>query len=248
MRDPFNQGRRGWDDARRAFKEHLREQMRGMQEHGGPFGPPHPPEPPEPPFPGEARGFGPGFFGPGFGGPGGFGPGFGFGPGRGRGRGRGQRHSSPGRARRGNVRAAVLMLLAERPMHGYEMIQEITQRSGGWWRPSPGSVYPTLQMLEDAGLVRASEQDGRRTYELTDEGRAEAEEAAGASSGQGGQRGQGPFGGPETEGRAAIRYAVMQLHMAARQVAMSGTPDQIDRAAAALRQARQALYHILAED
>lgn len=152
------------------------------------------------------------------------------------------------RMRRGDVRGEVLSALLDGPAHGYEVIRRLEEKSGGMWRPSPGSVYPTLQMLEDAGLVRASEQDGRRTYELTDEGRAEAEEAAGASSGQGGQRGQGPFGGPETEGRAAIRYAVMQLHMAARQVAMSGTPDQIDRAAAALRQARQALYHILAED
>ncbi|HYS34200.1 MAG TPA: PadR family transcriptional regulator, partial [Pseudonocardiaceae bacterium] len=133
MQDPFNQrGRRhGSRESRRAHPEH-------MHMRGGPFGPPDGPDfPPTPP------GFGPGFGGPG--GRGGFGPGFpfGFGGPRGRGRGRGHRQG-PGRARRGNVRSAVLILLAERPMHGYEMIQEISERSGGWWRPSPGSVYPTL--------------------------------------------------------------------------------------------------------
>ncbi|NED64733.1 helix-turn-helix transcriptional regulator, partial [Streptomyces sp. SID10244] len=88
--------------------------------------------------------FGPG--GPGGGGPG-FGPGFGHGPWGGRGRG-----GPRGRARRGDVRASILALLKERPMHGYEMIQEIAERSGGAWKPSPGSVYPTLQLLEDEGL------------------------------------------------------------------------------------------------
>ncbi|HTW98996.1 MAG TPA: PadR family transcriptional regulator, partial [Acidimicrobiales bacterium] len=71
-----------------------------------------------------------------------------------------------GRARRGNVRAALLALLAERPMHGYEMIQELDTRTGGAWRPSPGSIYPTLQMLEDEGLVTATEVDGRRTFTI----------------------------------------------------------------------------------
>ena len=149
------------------------------------------------------------------------------------------------RMRRGDVRGEVLSALLDGPAHGYEVIRRLEEKSGGMWRPSPGSVYPTLQLLEDAGLVRASEQEGRRTYELTDEGRAEAEQAASAGAGEGES---GPFGSPEMQGRGAIRYAVMQLHMAARQVAMSGSPDQVDRAAAALKQARQALYQILAED
>jgi DNA-binding PadR family transcriptional regulator len=148
------------------------------------------------------------------------------------------------RMRRGDVRGEILSALLEGPAHGYEVIRRLEEKSGGAWRPSPGSVYPTLQMLEDAGLVRATEREGRRTYELTDEGRAEAE----AGSGDARRGGRGPSGAEETEGRAAIRSAVMQLHLAARQVAMSGTPDQVDRAAAALRQARQALYLILAED
>jgi DNA-binding PadR family transcriptional regulator len=87
------------------------------------------------------------------------------------------------RVRRGNVRAAVLALLIEQPMHGYQMIQELSRRSGGHWSPSPGSIYPTLQMLEDEGLVtsRASE-DGKRLYDLTEAGRAEAARLSGAAS------------------------------------------------------------------
>ncbi len=81
-------------------------------------------------------------FGAGFGGPGGFGQP--FGPGR--------------RAARGDVRAAILVLLAEKPSHGYQIIQELERRSDGAWRASPGSVYPTLQQLEDEGLVRAARQ------------------------------------------------------------------------------------------
>src|ERR687893_3158314 len=76
------------------------------------------------------------------------------------------------RARRGDVRAAVLVLLAEEPRNGYQLMQEIEQRSDGVWRPSPGSVYPALQQLEDEGLVRIAEREGRKAYELTDEGRA----------------------------------------------------------------------------
>ena len=95
-----------------------------------------------------------------------------FGGGRGRGR---------GRRSRGNVRAAILALLAERPMHGYEMIQELETRTGGVWRPSPGSIYPTLQLLEEEGLIAGEDVDGRRRFALTDAGRPEAERHAGAT-------------------------------------------------------------------
>ncbi len=107
---------------------------------------------------GRADGFGPDF-GTGFGRHGGFGPGFGpamFGRGPKRGR--------------GDVRAAIIALLAEEPMHGYQIITEIAERSGGVWHPSPGSVYPTLQALEDQGLVTADQAAGRRVFSLTDEG------------------------------------------------------------------------------
>src|SRR4051794_38537649 len=122
--------------------------------------------------PGGGPGFGPGH-GPGFG-PG-HGPGFGpaglFGGAGGPGF-----HGRRGRrARRGDVRAALLLLLAEEPRNGYQLMQEIEQRSGGVWRPSPGSVYPALAQLEDEGLVRTEEREGRRVYALTDDGRAHVE-------------------------------------------------------------------------
>src|SRR6187455_1171809 len=84
----------------------------------------------------------------------------------GRGHGRG-RH----RVRRGDVRSAILALLDDRPMHGYEMITELEERTGGAWRPSAGSIYPTLQLLEDEGLVRAEDVEGKRVFSLTDAGR-----------------------------------------------------------------------------
>ena len=138
--------------ARREFREHLREHGTGGH---GPFGP------------GFQAGFG---FGPGRGG-------FGFDPAR-RLRLGGPRGRRGGgrRGKRGDVRAAILALLTDRPMHGYEMIQEIAERSGGLWRPSPGSVYPTLQLLVDEGLIVGTESEGsKRLFELTDDGRAAAE-------------------------------------------------------------------------
>src|SRR6476469_6636915 len=78
------------------------------------------------------------------------------------------------RARRGDVRAAILALLADRPMHGYEMIQELEERTRGAWSPSAGSIYPTLQLLEDEGLIEGTESDGKRRFALTDSGREQA--------------------------------------------------------------------------
>jgi DNA-binding PadR family transcriptional regulator len=83
------------------------------------------------------------------------------------------RHGRP-TVRRGDVRTAILAVLKDEPMHGYQVIRVLEERSGGHWRPSAGSIYPTLQQLEDEGLVRSEEVDGRRTYRLTDEGHAEA--------------------------------------------------------------------------
>src|ERR1700733_1796055 len=111
----------------------------------------------------EARGDFSGSFGPG---PFGFGRGGGFGGPRGRGR----------KARRGDIRTAALLLLAEEPRNGYQIMQEIEERSDGVWRPSPGSTYPALQQLEDEGLIRAQEQDGRKLFQLTDAGREHVKE------------------------------------------------------------------------
>src|SRR6201986_4857424 len=76
-----------------------------------------------------------------------------------------------GRKRRGDVRIALLLLLAEQARNGYQLMQIIEERSGGRWRPSPGSVYPALAQLEDEGLVRAVERDGTKLFEITDAGR-----------------------------------------------------------------------------
>ncbi|WP_328424595.1 PadR family transcriptional regulator [Micromonospora sp. NBC_00389] len=176
------------------------------------------------------RGFGfpPGPHGHGHGGPGG--------PWGGRGRGR-------GRGRRPNVRGTVLALLTERPMHGYEMIQEIDSRTGGAWRPSPGSIYPTLQLLEDEGVIVASTEEsggGRKRFAVTEAGQAEATEAA-----------QTPpwaeFAEDTVNSWHDIRDAGTQAMSALRQVMMNGTDDQRERAAKVLDETRRKLYAILAE-
>jgi DNA-binding PadR family transcriptional regulator len=170
-------------------------------------------------------------------GPGGFGgggPGFGPGPGRG-GRGR--------RARRGDIRAAALLLLAEEPRNGYGLMQVLEERSGGVWRPSPGSVYPALAQLEDEGLIRSVERDGRKTFELTDEGRAHVEEH------------RGHWGTPwETVAEGVpselheLRQAGQSLAVASMQVAQMGSKAQLAEAKRILEDARRGLYRLLAGD
>jgi DNA-binding PadR family transcriptional regulator len=153
-------------------------------------------------------------------------------------RGRGRGH---GRRGRGDVRAAILALLAERPMHGYEMIQELEARTGGVWRPSPGSVYPTLQLLEDEGLIAGEEGEGRRRFTLTDTGRAEAE-----------RQGQRAPWEEVTAGVAPaawnLRDAIAQTAQAAWSVGSAGSEAQQARALEVLNDARRRLYAILAED
>jgi len=158
----------------------------------------------------------------------------------GHGHGRGGR--GRGRGRRPNVRGAVLALLTERPMHGYEMIQEIDSRTGGAWRPSPGSVYPTLQLLEDEGVIAAAADSdgGRKRFALTEQGRDEAATAA-----------QNPpwaeFAETTVNSWHDIRDAGQQAMHALRQVMMTGTDDQRERAAQVLDETRRKLYAILAE-
>jgi DNA-binding PadR family transcriptional regulator len=148
------------------------------------------------------------------------------------------------RARRGDVRAAVLALLAERPMHGYQVIQELESRSGGMWRVSPGSVYPTLQMLEDEGLITGEEVEGRRVYSLTEAGRARVE--AWRQEGQGAPWEE--VAGGDGEPLRSLRAAAMQLGAAAMQVAHAGSKEQVERTVAILNEARRSIYGILAED
>jgi len=141
---------------------------------------------------------------------------------------------------RGDVRAAILALLAEKPMHGYQIIHEIDERSDGAWKPSPGSVYPTLQLLADEGLIQAQESGGRKTYSLTDLGREEAESAEG--------RAPWEASGGRDPRISALPKAGMKLAQAAAQVARGGTPEQAQQAVDVLDDARRKLYSILAQD
>jgi DNA-binding PadR family transcriptional regulator len=236
MNPPWEAGWPGRPGPGRTHRRHRRS--------GPGFGPaeahmgPPPPEPPDGPgFEGpdpemirrlKGRAFRGGF--PGFG-PGG--PRGGF-PGRGGRRGR--------RTPRGDVRSAVLALVAEQPRHGYEIIQEIGERTGGVWRPSPGSIYPTVSQLEDEGLVRIEQADGRRVVHLTEAGTAYVGEhraelnAVWAAVGHGAD-----------DDATALWEQLSQLHAAAQQVMSAGTPEQITAAGAALAEARKTIYRLLAE-
>lgn len=143
---------------------------------------------------------------------------------------------------RGDVRTAVLALLAEKPMHGYQIIQQIEERSGGSWKPSPGSVYPTLQLLADEGLIQAEESNGRKTYSLTAEGR----EVAGAAPEKSAPwEGSGPRDSSRT---GALPKAGIDLAQAVAAVGRSGSPEQVNEAVAVLEDARRRIFSILAQD
>lgn len=173
--------------------------------------------------------FGPGGPFPPFWGGGGF-PFGGWGFGRGR------------KAKRGDVRSAILALLAEEPRNGYQIIQEIAERSQGGWKPSPGAVYPALQQLTDEGLVRAEETDGRKTYQLTEAGRTYVEEH------------RDEIRAPWEEMRPDVGEEVHELFHLSRQAASalfqivhSGTEGQVAQAKQVLTETRRRLYRILAD-
>ena len=144
------------------------------------------------------------------------------------------------RAGRGEVRSAILALLAERPMNGYQIIHEIEERSGGSWKPSAGSVYPTLQLLSDEGFISAEESNGRKIYSLTEAGREEVAGAGGAAPWAMGHEAGTGFG--------ALPKAGVELAQAAAQVGRTGTPEQVQEAVKVLNEARRRLYSILAQD
>lgn len=143
---------------------------------------------------------------------------------------------------RGDVRAAVLALLAEAPMHGYQIIREIEERSDGVWKPSPGSVYPTLQLLADEGLIGVEESNGRKTYSLTEEGRANAEATADRAAPWESQSSR------DSGRSSALPKAGFELAQAAAQVGRSGSKAQVQQAVVILDEARRKLYSILAQD
>jgi DNA-binding PadR family transcriptional regulator len=177
-----------------------------------------------------AAGFGPAFHG-GRGGPPGFGP-------------RGRYGRRGGRAKRGDVRAAALALLAEEPMNGYQIIQQISERSGGLWRPSPGSVYPALAQLEDETLVVLQATAGeRRAYALTDAGREYVAEHADELKAP-----WSALSGDAATAAADMRALVRQVHVAAFGVLSAGTESQQAQARKILAQTRRSLYRILAEE
>jgi DNA-binding PadR family transcriptional regulator len=142
--------------------------------------------------------------------------------------------------RRGKVRPLILAVLHEQPMHGYQVIQQLESRTGGRWRPSAGTIYPTLQQLEDEGLVRAEEVDGRRTYQLTKEGRAVAEESPLLR-----HPWFDPKAGPEA---IDLRRLAVQLVGATIQVQRVGSEDAQREAREILVEGRRRLYRLLADD
>jgi DNA-binding PadR family transcriptional regulator len=167
-----------------------------------------------------------------------FGPPFGSGPRFGRyGRGRGGRG---GRASRGDIRVAILLLLNERPMHGYEIIAELDERTDGLWKPSPGSIYPTLSLLEDKGYVTSSEEGGKRRFSLTAAG---SEQIANRDDAPPPWEEMTADVGPEA---ATLRKSGMLLFAAVAQVGQAGTSQQAGEAVTILDEARRRLYGLLA--
>ena len=148
------------------------------------------------------------------------------------------------RAKRGDVRAAILVLLAEKPTNGYQIMQELEQRSRGAWRPSPGAVYPALAQLEDEGLVRAETTNSGRLYHLTERGKAHVENHRDTLSTPWEAADQ-----PESDACVLGLFGELK-HIAAAtlQVVHTGSPAQIADAQKILNQARRALYRLLAED
>jgi DNA-binding PadR family transcriptional regulator len=153
----------------------------------------------------------------------------------------GHEHGGRHRARRGAVGRAILALLTEKPMNGYEIIQELEERSGGRWKPSSGAIYPALGRLEHRGYITAGDDEGKPRYEITDAGRTRAAEHAAESDGEAPWEHEGP--GRHSEVRAAIAEMVGP----ARQIGRFGSPDQHASAAAAIKEATAKLYRILAD-
>jgi len=164
--------------------------------------------------------------GPGFG-PGGFGRFGGRGPGR--------------RMRRGGIQVGILALLAEQPMHGYQIIQELANRSGGAWTPGAGSVYPALEQMEAQGLITGDQQDDKRVYTITDKGRLVAQHNQANSNAPWDEAAEAS--GPANE----LRQSVFSLLHAAQQLGRTGTDEQVKKAIELIDQARKQIYLILAE-
>lgn len=147
-----------------------------------------------------------------------------------------------GRRGRGDVRAAILLLLEEEPRNGYGLMQEVEERSAGEWRPSPGSIYPALAQLEDEGLIEPAHAEQGKAFQLTDAGRAHVEEHRERL----GTPWQAAEGAPE--GLRDLKHTVGQLAMAAMQAAQTGDPEILEQVRRTLDDARKAIYRLLAGD
>jgi DNA-binding PadR family transcriptional regulator len=147
------------------------------------------------------------------------------------------------RARRGDVRAAALLLLSEEPRNGYAIMQAIEERTGGAWRPSPGSVYPALAQLQDEGLVRVEEHESGRTFHLTEAGLAHVEERRSDLE----RRWRGVEDAVD-EGALELMNEMRQLHFAVGQLMGVGTSEQVAEAPPVLGESRRAIYRMLAGD
>lgn len=143
-------------------------------------------------------------------------------------------------ARRGDLRAILLNVLKDKPMHGYEIIRHLEQQSHGMWRPSPGSVYPTLQMLEEEELVVSREENGKKVYDLTEKGKTEADRLGE----------QAPWHRNKTdfEAKKALRYSFFELAHAFRQIARSSDEAKATQAIAILQEASAKLSALLNSD
>ena len=158
-----------------------------------------------------------------------------------RGFGRGMRRGR--RIRRGDVRAAILLLVEEEPRNGYQIMQELESRSGGVWRPSPGSVYPALQLLADEGLLKSEARDGGNVFELTEAGKAHVEENRERFGSPWQQAGEGV---PESV--RELGGLMAQVGIAVKQVMTAGNDAQVAAAAQLLTDTRRSLYRVLADD
>jgi DNA-binding PadR family transcriptional regulator len=160
------------------------------------------------------------------------------------------------RVRRGDVRVAILAVLADEPLNGYQVIQQISDRTGGAWRPSPGSVYPTISQLEDEGLVEGDDARGRRTLTLSESGRAylaeHADEIAEVWAPFTREREERPdrddASGDSGPDFAALKPELGRVMNAVWQIITTGTDDQRRAAVGVLVEARRGLYRILADD
>ena len=153
------------------------------------------------------------------------------------------RTGRPRRTGQGDVRAAILALLSERSMHGYQIIQEIGERTGDVWRPSPGSVYPALQQLEDEGLIVIEKAEGRKVARLTEAGSAHAEERRDELGGVW----EAATGGVD-EAMVETSKLARQVFGAAMHVAVEGTGGQVTEAQKILADAKRRLYGILSRE